>query len=304
MDMIIGGKKVESSDGRRIDVQNPATERVIDSVPAATKEDVGAAFENAVTGVAQWGAVALHERIRVIKAFLTRFHACRDELCALLLRETGKTQAQSMGCIYGSESLAEHYVELARTLGGETFPIGNRPETEGSIVLTVREPLGIIVCILPYNFPIDSYMHKVIHALLMGNAVIVKPASDTPLTDICVTQLLLDSGVPANTLQIITGSGTKVGRWLTEDNRVSLVNLTGSTRVGIEIAQACASHLVRAHLELGGNDPFVILPDADVAQATVEAFNARIGNCGQVCCAAKRFILHRPMKEAFIEGLI
>lgn len=121
----------------------------------------------------------------------------------------------------------------------------------------------------------------------------VKPASDTPLTDIRVTELLLESGVPGNALQLVTGSGAKIGAWLTSDPRVNMVNLTGSTPVGKQIAEACAQNLTRVHLELGGNDAFVILPDADLERAALEAFNARIGNCGQVCCAAKRFLIQR-----------
>ena len=226
-----------------------------------------------------------------------------DALSDLMLRETGKTIPQATGCIGGGYALAGHYAELSRTLGGESFPTGNRPDTENAILYTVREPLGVVACILPYNFPIDAYMHKVIPALLMGNAVIVKPASDTPLTDIRVTELLLESGVPGNALQLLTGSGAKIGAWITNDSRVNLVNLTGSTAVGIDIARACAAHLTRVHLELGGNDAFVVLPDADLDRAALEAFNARIGNCGQVCCAAKRFIVHKDQKDAFITRL-
>lgn len=303
MQMLIGGHRADASDRKTIQVYNPATLEIVDCVPAATHEDIDTVLNNALSGAKAWGGVPLHRRIEVIRAFLERYNAQKDDLADLLLRETGKTIPQAKGCIYGSLALAEHYTELARTMGGESFPTGNRPDTEGAFMFTVREPLGVVACILPYNFPIDSYMHKVIPSLLMGNAVVVKPASDTPLTDIRVTELLLESGVPGNALQLVTGSGAKIGAWLTSDPRVNMVNLTGSTPVGKQIAEACAQNLTRVHLELGGNDAFVILPDADLERAALEAFNARIGNCGQVCCAAKRFLIQRDQKDAFIARL-
>jgi succinate-semialdehyde dehydrogenase/glutarate-semialdehyde dehydrogenase len=304
MKMLIGGKPSESSDKKTIEVLNPATDEVLDTVPLATREDVDAVLDNARQGFEEWSAYSLYRRIDIMKNFVQKVKDNRDKLWRTLLSETGKTSAAAAGCIDGSIALAEHYIELSRTFGGETFPGGNRPDTEGTVMLTIHEPLGVIVCVLPFNFPIDAYMHKVIPALLMGNAVVIKPASNTPLTDILTTELLLSAGVPGNTVQLITGSGSKVGNWLTEDKRVDLVNLTGSTEVGIKIAASSAAHLCRLHLELGGNDGLIILEDADVAQAVEEAFGARIGNTGQVCCAAKRFIVHTKIKDEFCKLLV
>lgn len=303
MKMLIGGRWTEASDGGKISVLNPATLEKIDEVPAASRADVMTALDCARRGAEEWAACPLHRRIQIIRTFLEAFRRHRAELAELLQRETGKITAAAQGCIDGSLELGEHYAELARTLGGETFPMGNREGTENDLLVTVREPLGVVVCILPYNFPIDAYMHKVIPALLMGNAVLIKPASDTPLTDIRCTQLLLESGVPGNAVQIVTGSGGKIGEWLTSDPRVALVNLTGSTQVGIQIAKNCAGHLHRTHLELGGNDALIILPDADVDEAAEEAFRSRIGNCGQTCCAGKRFLVHQSMRDAFAAKL-
>ena len=304
MKMLIGGKHADASDGKTQVVLNPATQEILDSVPVATKEDVELVLQHAVAGARAWAGVPLYQRISILKKFHMLFMQGRDELWQLLQRETGKTFGAATGCIDGSIELAEHYIELARGYGGETFPNENRASTQGDILFTVREPLGVIVCFLPFNFPIDSYMHKVIPALLMGNAVIIKPASDTPLTDIRVTELLWEAGVPGEAVQLITGSGSKVGSWLTTDPRVALVNLTGSTAVGVEIAKNSAQYLHRLHLELGGNDALVILEDADLDQAVDAAFNSRIGNAGQVCCAGKRFIVHNGLKEAFGNALV
>lgn len=303
MKMIIGGVHIDSSDGNVLQVLNPATQELIDTVPSATKEDVDKAITLSQEGFKQWKAVPLYERISTVRRFLDSYRSHRQELIDIMQAETGKITAAAVGCIDGSYELGEHYVELARTFGGETFPIENRAGTENALIVTTREPLGIVVCILPYNFPIDSFMHKVIPALLMGNSVIIKPASDTPMTDIRCVELLLGAGVPGNALQILTGSGARMGDWLTSDPRIALVNLTGSTQVGVQIAKCCAQHLHRTHLELGGNDPLIVLPDADVETAVNEAFGSRIGNCGQVCCAGKRFIIPEAMESAFVSGL-
>jgi succinate-semialdehyde dehydrogenase/glutarate-semialdehyde dehydrogenase len=304
MKMLIGGKQTDASDGKTIEVLNPATDEVLDSVPLATRGDIEQVLANARRGFEEWSAYPLHKRITLIQAFVEKMSEQREKLWRILQSETGKTVGAATGCIDGSIALAGHYIELSRTFGGETFPMGNRPDTGGCVMLTVREPLGVIACILPFNFPIDAYMHKVIPSLLMGNAVIIKPASNTPLTDILVTELLLAAGVPGNAVQLVTGSGSELGNWLTGDPRVDLVNLTGSTQVGVKIAANSAASLHRLHLELGGNDPLVILEDADIDQAAADSFNARIGNTGQVCCAAKRFIVHNSIKDAYCQKLV
>jgi succinate-semialdehyde dehydrogenase/glutarate-semialdehyde dehydrogenase len=304
MKMLIGGKSSDSSDKKTIEVLNPATDEVLDTVPLATREDVETVLDNARKGFEEWSAYPLYKRINIIKAFVQKVKDDRDKLRRILQSETGKTVSAAAGCIDGSIALAEHYIGLSGTFGGETFPGGNQPDTEGTVMLTVHEPLGVVLCILPFNFPIDAYMHKVIPALLMGNAVVIKPASNTPLTDILITELLLSTGIPGKAVQLITGSGSKVGNWLTGDKRVDLVNLTGSTQVGVKIAANSAAYLHRLHLELGGNDGLIILEDADVAQAVQEAFGARVGNTGQVCCAAKRFIVHHKIKDEFCKALV
>jgi succinate-semialdehyde dehydrogenase/glutarate-semialdehyde dehydrogenase len=304
MKMILGGIHVDALDKRTSNVVNPATGEIIDTVPLASKADADKALDKALKGFSEWGALPLYERINVVKQFVRAMKDSRDKLWRALQSETAKTTAAASGCIDGSIALAEHYIELSRTLGGETFPSGNRPDTAGDIIMTIREPLGLVLCVLPFNFPVDSYCHKVIPALLMGNAVIVKPASNTPLTDIMLTELLLKAGVPGNALQILTGSGADLGNYLSADPRVDLVNLTGSTKTGLEIARNSAAFLHRLHLELGGNDPLIILADADIEQAVSESVNARIGNAGQVCCAAKRFIVHNSLKDEYIRRLI
>ena len=165
MKMLVGGRPTDARDGATLSVYDPAAARLIDTVPAATKQDIEEALENAEQGAKEWRACPLQRRIAVIRTFLQKFEDAAEELTALLQRETGKTTAAARGCILGSRALGEHYAELARTLGGETFAPDNWAGTENALVMTVREPLGVVVCILPFNFPIDSFMHKVVPAL-------------------------------------------------------------------------------------------------------------------------------------------
>ena len=174
MKMLLGGKEVGASDGASFDVINPATLEVIDRVPSATDADVETALQNAVSGAKKWRDVPLYKRIDVIQKFREIYLSRREELWKLLQSETGKTIGAASGCVDGSAALCEHYIELSRTLGGETFPMGNRPDTDGCVMYTIRQPLGVVLVILPFNFPVDAYMHKVIPALLMGNSVIIK----------------------------------------------------------------------------------------------------------------------------------
>ena len=146
--------------------------------------------------------------------------------------------------------------------------------------------------------------NKVAPALCAGNSVIMKPASDTPMSIILYAQLMLEAGMPANTVQVITGSGSKVGKWITENEHVAAISLTGSTAVGVKLQTDASRHLQRVLLELGGNDPFVVFEDCNLDKAVAEAIGGRIYNAGQICSASKRFIVQNSVKEAFTEKLI
>lgn len=164
--------------------------------------------------------------------------------------------------------------------------------------------MGVVACIIPFNFPIEMYAHKVAPALVAGNAVIVKPASDTPMSALSITEVFHRAGVPVNALQVITGGGAVVGRYLASSPKVNAISVTGSTAVGKEILANSAKHLSRTFLELGGNDCFIVTDDVDVDVAVEAAVNCRTYASGQVCSAAKRFIVHNAVKEEFTAALI
>ncbi len=304
MKMIIGGHNVNSSDGAVQHVINPATHQPIDTVPIATKEDMELAVIHARKGFNVWSGVPLHRRIETIYAFEQLFQDRWQDLLKLSMQEAGKTKALAAGEIRVTSALIRNFCETARSLGGETFAPGNHPFVEKDLVLTVREPWGVVLCVLPFNNPIELFVQKVVPALLMGNSVIVKPSSNTPLCNIVMTELLLQSGVVPDAVQIITGSGAQVGKHIVAKKGIDVVSLTGSTEVGIQIARDCAAHLHRLSLELGGNDALIILDDADLDLAIGESLSGRHLNAGQICCASKRFLVQNSIREDFTRRLL
>lgn len=305
MKMLINGKKVDSSDGKTAQVLNPATLEVIDTVPVATEGDVAFALECARKGYEEWSSTPMYKRIEIMKKFQKLTVERAEELAKSLTRELGKPMMHSRVESYGVTNLVDNFIETARTLGGETFVQNNFSSVNnGDLFMTVREPLGVVACIVPFNFPYELYIQKVIPALLMGNAVIIKPASDTPLTDITVTEMLWEAGVPGNVAQIVTGSGAKIGKWICESDKINAVTLTGSTEVGIETAKYAAPHLHHVELELGGNDACIVFDDCDIDYAVKEAVGGRNYNSGQVCCSSKRFLVQNTIKEEFTKKLV
>ncbi|MDA3955797.1 aldehyde dehydrogenase [Oceanispirochaeta sp.] len=186
---------------------------------------------------------------------------------------------------------------------GATLPVSS-PGSEKDIAFTVIEPLGVIVCVTPFNYPIELYAQKVAPALAGGNTVIVKPAQSNPLAIGRLVELALESGLPSDAIQFITGSGAKVGQWLSEHPGIDAISLTGSTGVGIKIMQAASSNLTRVFLELGGNDANIILDDADLDLAVEEITATRLQNTGQTCCAPKRLLVQKSINELCLKKLI
>jgi NAD-dependent aldehyde dehydrogenases len=303
MKMIINGEKRNSRDGRTIDIINPATQELIDMVPSATKEDVEEAIEVAQIGKEIWGDTPLYERTRILTAFSSLLLEKKEELASLVSKETARLMSTGRKNIDIASFLFKGFAEKANHIYGKTMPPSEKGY-ENDIVFTVREPLGVVVCIIPFNQPIKLYAFKVAAALAAGNAVIIKPPSDCPLTLIRMTEMLIECGVPKETVQIITGKGSVTGDYLVSSSRIDAVTFTGSTDIGVHIAELGAKHLHKIFLELGGNDALIIMDDADVEHAVEEAYLGRITYQGQVCCAAKRFIVHNSIRKEFTDKLI
>ena len=304
MKMIIGGKFVDSSDKKTKNVLDPGTMQVIDTIPVATEEDVKKAIATAHEGFEKWSKVPLHERIDILRKFHDLFLEEKDWFIETAAKEMGKTTGHAEAEIINAASLAEHFCDGARTLKAESFQPGDHYSNEADMMITVREPWGVVACVLPFNFPFELFCHKVVPALLMGNSVVIKPASDTPLCNIHMAELLVKAGVEPLAVNLVTGGGGTVGTWLTASADVNAVTFTGSTDVGVEIAQNCAQNLTKVSLELGGNDSLIILEDADMDYAVAEVVGGRAYCSGQVCCANKRMLVQNSIKEEFTKKLV
>jgi succinate-semialdehyde dehydrogenase/glutarate-semialdehyde dehydrogenase len=304
MKMLIGGEEVGAADGAEIEVINPATHKVIDRVPAATKEDVDAVTAKARLGFQEWAAVPLFDRIGIICTYASIIEERLEQLALLACRESGKAITLCRAEAAQAALVFRCYAEKARNFGGEVMPLDSEKRIQDDLLVVIREPLGVVGCIVPFNYPMELYAHKVAPALVVGNSVIVKPSSDTPLANILMTQWLLEAGVPANAMQIITGSGPKVGKYLVESQKVNLITLTGSTEVGIETMIGCSKDLHHCHLELGGNCPLIVFDDCDLDKAVQETIDGRASNAGQTCCANKRMIVQNSIKERYVEKLL
>jgi len=304
MKMIIGGKAVNASNGAEIEVINPAKQQVIDKVPSATKEDVDQAVEYAHLGFPEWSAVPLFDRIEILYKFANIIEERVEELARLACSESGKAITLCLAEAAVSGKVFRSYAEKARNFGGEVLPIDSEKRTQDDLIMVIREPLGIVGCIIPFNYPMELYAHKVAPALVVGNSVIVKPSSDTPLANTLMTKWLLEAGVPANAIQIVTGSGATVGKYLVENPKVKVITFTGSTEVGIETMVGCSKNLHHCHLELGGNCPIIVFDDCDLDKAVRETIDGRVSNAGQTCCANKRMIVQNSIKAQYIEKLL
>lgn len=302
--MVINGRKVNSVSGECLEVTNPATKEVIDTVPSANAEDVDLAVAAAVAGQKIWAKYSIYDRSTILYRFVRLVEENAESLARLLSNETGKPITQARAEIGNISIGFPAFIEKAKHLYDFNIPAGTEAGQAKNMQITVREPIGVVVCIIPFNFPCDLFDQKVAPALIMGNAAIVLPSLHNPLTLCYLSSLMIDAGVPAGVMQIITGKGPEVGPLLIQHKDVNFLSLTGSTEVGIQSAKRAMDHLARVALELGGNDAFIVLDDADVDLAANEVVWGRLYNAGQVCCASKRFIVHNSIKDVFAKKVI
>ncbi|NPV67683.1 MAG: aldehyde dehydrogenase family protein [Anaerolineae bacterium] len=302
--MLIDSQWVEASDGRWKDVINPATGEVIDRVPLATLEDAARALEAAQRGKEAMRRCPAHVRSAILDRIADALTANLESLSRLLAAENGKPIRQTREEIGATIRIFRGFAEEAKRIMGRVVPMDAVPGQERHLAMTIRQPLGVVAAIVPFNYPVELYAHKAAPALAAGNAVITKPPSDCPLTLLKIAELMEEAGLPRAAHQVLTGPGQLIGDFLARSPGIQMVTVTGSTQVGIRIAELAAKHLKRVHMELGGNDATIILEDADLEKAAEAVILGRLarGN-GQICCAVKRIFVHASVYERVAELL-
>ncbi len=303
MEMLIDGRWTGASDGAVDAVLNPATNAEIATVPRASMADVERAVAAAQRGAASMSALPAWRRYEILESVARRIEANQKELGILLCRENGKRIGETTSEVGVAARIFRGYAEEAKRIFGETYPLHTIPGREKSLAITMRQPLGVIAAIVPFNYPVELWSHKVAGGLAAGNAVITKTPEDCPLAIIEVARYMEEAGLPRGAHQLLTG-GREVGEALVRSRGVQMVAMTGSTSAGRRILEVAAQNLTKVHLELGGNDATIVCDDADLA-STAEALIAgrfTSGN-GQICCAVKRVLVHSTLYEKLLETL-
>jgi succinate-semialdehyde dehydrogenase/glutarate-semialdehyde dehydrogenase len=296
LDLQIGGKAVPASDSGRFDVVDPATGDVVASVANGTVEDAMAAVDAADAAAASWAATAPRERAEILRRAFELMTARADELAHLIALENGKALVDARGEVAYAAEFFRWYAEEAVRAAGTLM---TAPSGQNRIVV-VQQPVGIAVLVTPWNFPAAMATRKIGPALAAGCTMVLKPASDTPLTALLMGRILDDAGVPAGVVNVLPArrSGAVVSAML-HDPRVRKLSFTGSTEVGRLLLKEAADQVVNCSMELGGNAPFVVLEDADLEAAVDGAMVAKMRNGGEACTAANRFFVHADVVDEF-----
>jgi betaine-aldehyde dehydrogenase len=277
-----------------LEVLNPATEEVVESLEPATEDDANAAIAHAREAFAAWRDVQPDDRSRLLRRLADALDAEQENLAQLESRNTGKPIGDSRGEMAMVAETFHYYAGMPERLLGDTIPVS------GGVDVTFREPLGVVGLIVPWNFPLTIASWKMAPALAAGNTLVLKPAELTPLSAMEFERIALEAGIPEGVVNVVVGPGSKVGKRLVEHPDVAKVAFTGSTEVGKGIMAGAADTIKRVTLELGGKSANVVFADADLQKAAASAPIAVFGNAGQDCCARSRILVEKGAFEEFL----
>jgi acyl-CoA reductase-like NAD-dependent aldehyde dehydrogenase len=295
--MIIGGEQVDAADGQTFDVMNPATGEVIARAPLGGAEDVNRAVKAAQAAFeGPWSSWSASKRGRTLQKFSALVKQHLEELAQLESRNVGKPISGARGEALAVSLVFEYYAGAANKLFGETIPV-----SKPGLDFTLREPIGVVGLIVPWNFPMNMASWKLGPALAAGNTAILKPASYTPLTAIRLGELALEAGFPPGVINVITGPGGTAGAALAGHAGVGKVAFTGETTTGQEIMRLAANNVKKISLELGGKSPNIVFADADLERFAAESPLAVFDNAGQDCCARSRIFVEASVHDKVVE---
>ncbi len=299
MRMYIGGQWVDRDD--RIDVINPFDGSTIDTVPNGTPADVDAAIASAERGAKVMAALSAYERYKILHRASEIMTERVADLGRTITLEEGKVIAEGMGEAARAQETIELSSEEAKRLTGETLDLSGASNGAGKFGFTLRVPCGIVAAITPFNFPLNLVCHKVGPALAAGNAIVVKPATDTPLSALKLVEILLEAGLPAEAIQCVTGPGGSIGDAISADPRVRKISFTGSRDIGEHICKTAG--LKKVTMELGSNSPLIVMADADLEKVAAATASSGFANAGQVCISAQRVLVNDAIYGDFLDVL-
>lgn len=299
--LVIGGRQLSSASGQTATVTNPATGEPAAAVAVAGEEDVNQAAVAARSAFEEgpWQGMPAGERGRVLMRIAGLLRDRVESLARLEVSHSGKPITDARGEVLAAAGCFEYYAGAATKWFGETIPV-----TDRGLDFTLREPIGVVGLIVPWNFPLMIASWKVAPALAVGNTAVLKPASATPLTALALGALALEAGLPPGVLNVITGPGATAGMALVRHPHVGKIAFTGETATGIAIMKAAADSMTRVSLELGGKSPNILFADADLSRAIPGAVNAVFSNAGQDCCARSRVFIERSIYDRTLAELV
>ncbi|MBX3744056.1 MAG: aldehyde dehydrogenase family protein [Verrucomicrobiae bacterium] len=298
---LIGGEWVGAGDGRTFETLDPSDIRqTVATYPSSGRIDVRQAFDAAAKAFPEWAALTPVARGRILSQASQGLASRKAALAERLTREEGKTLAEATGEVQRAIDIFRYYGALGYVLGGQTLP----HDLPANLLYTRRDPLGVVALITPWNFPVAIPAWKAAPALLCGNTVVLKPASAAPALALELALALVEAGLPAGVLNVVTGQGRDFGEEVVAHPAVAAVSFTGSRQVGTGLHTALAPRMIRNQMEMGGKNPTLVLADADLDLAARLVATAGFGLTGQACTATSRVIVERPVLEAFTEKLV
>ncbi|HWC22426.1 MAG TPA: NAD-dependent succinate-semialdehyde dehydrogenase [Flexivirga sp.] len=295
----IAGAWRDADSGAAIDVTDPATGELIGTVPDMGRAECREAIDAAASALPAWSALTAKERATVMMRMYDAMTAGADELATLLTREQGKPLAEARAEVLSGASFLEYFAEEGRRVNGEILA----PDAHGRRLMVLRQPIGVVAAITPWNFPSSMILRKIAPALAAGCTVVVKPAELTPFSALALGNIAEEAGLPPGVLNIVTGQPAPIGAELTSNPAVRKLSFTGSTAVGKLLTKQSADTVKRVTMELGGNAPFVVFADADLDLAVKCAVGAKFRNAGQTCISANRLYVEASIHDEFVRRL-
>lgn len=295
----IDGQWIFADDGKTIEVINPANGQRIGTVPRMGRAETHRAVAAANVALPGWRSKTAKERALLLRRWYELMLEHRDDLARIMTLEQGKPFAESLGEIAYGASYVEWFAEEAKRVYGDVIPA----PVGGRRLVTIKQPIGVVAAITPWNFPNAMITRKVAPALAAGCTVVVKPASQTPFSALALAELARRAGIPEGVINVVTGSAAEIGAELTDNPLVRKLSFTGSTEVGRQLMSACSETVKKVSLELGGNAPFIVFEDADLDAAVSGAIASKFRNTGQTCVCVNRILVHDKVYNDFAAKL-